>query len=289
MPLVDHTGDDTIDGVVQHNSCALHYRRRGASGPVVLFIQGVGVHGDGWLPQTTALSDAFRCLTFDNRGMGRSQPAGAPITVAQMAEDALAVLDAAGASTAHVVGHSLGGLVALHVAARSPARVRSLSLLCTFPSGREAAPLSWPLLWHGTRSRVGTRTARATAFLQLVLPPGTISSADTMARYATLFGHDLADQPPVASAQLRALRQARTPVDATALAPIPTLVVSARHDPIAPPRAGRAIVRHLPHARYEEVADASHALPISHADTVNTLLRTHWRAVDAHDTRHAAD
>src|SRR5262245_66574340 len=100
---------------LEHRGCRLAYDLRG-DGPPVLLIQGVGVHGDGWVPQTDALASKFRCVTFDNRGMGRSVPAGGAITVEQMAEDALAVLDAEKIESAHVVGHSLGGLVALRLA-----------------------------------------------------------------------------------------------------------------------------------------------------------------------------
>ena len=80
----------------------------------MLFIQGVGVHGDGWLPQIDQLSATYTCVSFDNRGMGRSLPAAAAISVEQMATDAeavlQAVLQAVQVERAHVVGHSLGGL-----------------------------------------------------------------------------------------------------------------------------------------------------------------------------------
>src|SRR5687767_5462806 len=119
---------------VEHRDCRLAYDVRG-EGPPVLFVQGVGVHGDGWLPQVDALSDRYRCLSFDNRGMGRSLPLGAPLTVDQMTEDALVLMDAEGWESAHVVGHSLGGLIALNLALTARTRVRSLSLLCTFARG----------------------------------------------------------------------------------------------------------------------------------------------------------
>jgi pimeloyl-ACP methyl ester carboxylesterase len=56
---------------IEHRGCRLAYRVRG-DGPPVLWIQGVAVHGDGWRPQIDVLADAYRCLSFDNRGMGRS-------------------------------------------------------------------------------------------------------------------------------------------------------------------------------------------------------------------------
>src|SRR4051812_44469580 len=111
---------------VEHRGCKLAYDVRGEAGPPVLFIQGVGIHGDGWTPQTDALAGRFTCISFDNRGMGRSAFAGA-VSVEQMADDALAILNAEKAEAAHVVGHSLGGLVALRLALESRSRVRSLT------------------------------------------------------------------------------------------------------------------------------------------------------------------
>ena len=65
---------------VLYKDCELSYWVRGTGAPV-LFIQGVGVHGGGWSPQVEALSSEFRCLSFDNRGMGASQPLTLPLTV----------------------------------------------------------------------------------------------------------------------------------------------------------------------------------------------------------------
>src|SRR4029453_7918099 len=81
--------------VVDRHGCRLAYDVSGnAYGPRVLLIQGVGVHGDGWRPQTDALGADYRCATFDNRGMGRSQPVGdCPLTAEPMAGDARAGSD----------------------------------------------------------------------------------------------------------------------------------------------------------------------------------------------------
>jgi pimeloyl-ACP methyl ester carboxylesterase len=263
-----------------HDGCSLHYQRAGTGAPVV-FIQGTGVHGDGWSPQTSELSDEFSCLSFDHRGMGRSQPTGARVTVEQLARDTLALMDAVGWERAQLVGHSLGGLVALAVALTAPERTRSLALLCTFSRGSDATRLTPAMLWTGLRTRIGTRAQRRRAFLELVLSPGERSAeecARIAAELAPIFGHDLADQPPIVMAQLRAM----TAYDATPrlaeLASIPTLVMSAEHDRIAPPALGRAIAAAVPSAVYREFAGAAHGLPISRANEVNALLRGHLRA-----------
>jgi pimeloyl-ACP methyl ester carboxylesterase len=127
---------------VAHKGCALAYRVEGA-GPAVLLIQGVGVHGEGWRPQIDGLASRYCCLAFDNRGMGRSQPlGGVRISVEQMVEDALVLMDAQGWTSAHVIGHSLGGVVAQHLALVARDRVRSLSLLCTVARGRDVGRLA---------------------------------------------------------------------------------------------------------------------------------------------------
>jgi pimeloyl-ACP methyl ester carboxylesterase len=104
----------------------------------MLMIQDVAAKGLGWNPLVEILKNHFACLTFDNRGIGASQPVGTTtLTVDQMAADALALLDHAGWASAHIVGHSLGGLIALQLALIAKARVRSLSCCVT----SRAAPM----------------------------------------------------------------------------------------------------------------------------------------------------
>lgn len=269
---------------VEHRGCRLFWQLRG-EGPPVLWIQGVGVHGDGWRPQVDGLAGRYRSLWFDNRGMGRSQPAAGPVRVEGMAEDALALLDAAGWESAHVVGHSLGGLVAQHLALTARGRVRSLGLLCTFCRGAVGTALTGRMLWLGLRSRVGPRRARRRAFLEIVMPPGALAGADAeamAARLAPLFGHDLADQPPIALQQLAALRAYDSTPRLGELGGIPTLVVAAAHDPIArPAEAGRPLAAGIPGARYAELAHASHGAPIQCAAEVNALLDEHFQRAEA--------
>lgn len=266
---------------IQHSDCRLAYCATGAGAPV-LMIQGVGVAHTGWRPQVDALAREFNCITFDNRGIGGSQPAETKhLTVTQMAQDARAVLDAEQIAAAHIVGHSLGGLIALQLALDQPERVRSLSLICTFPGGTLAAPLTPRLLWLGMRTRVGTRLMRRRSFLRLVMPRRLqYDAAEWAQRMSELFGHDIADQPPIATAQLRALRRANCEPRLGELSSMPTLIVTGADDPIAPPRAGRAMHAGLSGSNYVEMPDASHSLPLTHTDALNEMLREHFRAAD---------
>lgn len=94
-----------------------------------------------------------------------------------------------------------------------------------------------------------------------------------------LFGHDLGDLPPIVSAQLKAMRASNLRPRLAELANIPTLVVSARHDLLAPPSAGAAIAEGISGAKFVEIPDAAHGLPIQHAGRVNELLADHFTSV----------
>ncbi len=248
-------------------------------GDPVVFIQGVGLHGDGWLPQTSVLSSRFRCLTFDNRGIGQSPVAGAPITIEQMAADTLEVMDAAGFDAVHIVGHSMGGVIAQQIALTAPKRVRSLALLCTSARGSDATRLSGKMIRLGLRSRVGSRRMRRHAFLEITMPPDYLATQnrDALAgRLAPLFGHDLADSPPIVMKQLNALKRFDATARLAELARIPTLVLSAKHDIIFPPACGRALAAGLPGAKYIEVPDAAHGVTIQCPEVVNDGLLSHF-------------
>ncbi len=108
----------------------------------ILLVHGLGYARWGWdgLPERLT-SGGFDVLLFDNRGIGDSDVPAGPYTASVMARDALAVLDAAGVDRAHVVGSSLGGMIAQELASTAPERVDHLVLLSTTPGGPDAAPM----------------------------------------------------------------------------------------------------------------------------------------------------
>ena len=116
------------------------WERHGA-GPPVLLIHGLGYARWGWEPVLPALAQRFDVLLFDNRGIGDSDAPTGPYSAAAMAADARQVLDEAGVGRAHVVGTSLGGMVAQELALSYPDRVDHLVLACTTPGGPSAYPM----------------------------------------------------------------------------------------------------------------------------------------------------
>jgi len=109
------------------------------TGDPILLIMGHAYGADMWHRTVPVLDASYRVIRFDNRGVGRSSDPPGAYPVPLMADDALAVLDAAGAAPAHVYGVSMGGFVALQLALDHPGTVRSLTLGCTAASAEGAS------------------------------------------------------------------------------------------------------------------------------------------------------
>ena len=262
---------------IRRGDASIAYTRAGA-GPAVLLLQGAGVIGRGWRPQVEALASRFTVLTVDNRGLGDSTAGSARLSIDAMAEDALAIMDAERIDRAHVAGHSMGGLIAQHLALTARRRVASLALMCTFLRGAEGARMTPAMLVTALRMRIGSRAMRRKAFLQLVMPAAYLNGVDiaTLAGdLQDLFGYDLASQPGFVFKQVQAMARYDASGRLHELAGLPTLVLSASEDRIALPAFGRALAAAIPGARYVEWKAAGHAVTIQCADGINALLADH--------------
>ncbi|MDZ7745917.1 MAG: alpha/beta hydrolase [Halobacteriales archaeon] len=128
MPMVDHSGVE------------IAYEVRGQeNAPTVILCEGLGYGRWMWQWQVEALTDEYRVVLWDNRGTGESAVPDAPYSIAEMADDLEAVLDVTETAAAHIVGASMGGMVALQYAVEYD-RAASLTLMCTSPGGEDAVP-----------------------------------------------------------------------------------------------------------------------------------------------------
>jgi pimeloyl-ACP methyl ester carboxylesterase len=268
MPVLDTAG------------ASLSYTVSG-DGPPVLLVQGVGAIGRTWEPQIEGLASACRVAAFDNRGIGASTIRDGRLTIDDMAADALAIADALGFERFHLGGHSMGGVIAQAIALAAPQRILSLAFMCTFARGKQGAAMSLPMLLTAVRMRVGTRRSRRNAFLELIMPQrylAEVNRDELAARLHPLFGHDLAEQAPIAMKQLGAMAKYDASDRLSTLAGIPTLVVAAREDRIALPRYNRELAAAIPGARYVEIPDSGHGVTLHRADAINRLLAGHFAA-----------
>ncbi len=259
------------------------YFEQEGKGPPILFLHGIGVVGGAWKPQTEVLKNRFSTLIMDNRGIGRSLPCNGPIQVEAMGKDAAALLEHLGWESAHVVGHSLGGVIAQELALQFPKRVRSLSLLCTFASGRAGArPTPW-VVWMSMRTHVGTRDMRRRAFLEMLLTKDEIAKRGTQelnAEIMPLVGRDLGDNPSIMMKQLRALGRHHALPRLGELKSTPTLVISAELDPIAGTQHGRQLHTAIPCSRFEILRGSSHGVVLTQANEVNSRLHEFIASVE---------
>ena len=132
----------------------LNYRDVGEGFPIV-FIHGLAGDMNAWKPQVEVLRHRFRCITFDNRGAGSSTQRDEPITTLDMAHDTLGLMEALGVEKAHVVGRSMGGAIAQHLALLRPGAVETLVLCASFakldPMGERVLTLMRQVLeWRGS-------------------------------------------------------------------------------------------------------------------------------------------
>lgn len=152
MPSVDASGTE------------LYYERSGNGEPLLL-IQGMSATHLTWgAPFLAGFEDSFDCIVFDNRGMGRSGRAELPFAIADLGGDTVALLDALAIESAHVVGISMGGMIAQELALAHPKRIRTLTLGATYcggPQGTLMAPEDVQLLGAAMTSGDPERVRRA--------------------------------------------------------------------------------------------------------------------------------
>jgi len=243
----------------------IHYEVHGAGEPVLL-IMGLGSNAYGWSRTIPWLSQRYTAIAFDNRGTGRSDVPEGAYSIAQMAADANAVLDATGHPTAHVVGASLGGMIAQRFAVTYPQRVRSLVLVCTTPGGGNAVPPA-PEVTNGLVQggddpatvyrrnawflySENTRTKHPERIEEDLETRGRIPTqpAGYLGQLQAAVGHDVWDELPGIA--------------------VPTLVVHGAADILIPAANAELIASRIPGAELRLLPGAGHMLQADAGDAV---------------------
>lgn len=231
------------------------------------------ISGGAWWRTVETLSRQFRVITFDNRGVGETDmPEAASYPTSQMADDAAAVLEHLGIRRAHVVGHSMGGTIAMELAIRHPKRVRSLSLCGTWAQGDGRflhTIRGWMALWG--------RLDLETRFRHLVMPwlytPGFLADRgqvdETVKRVLT---YPFPTKPEAIERQgrgifdwngtrLREIKKLR----------VPTLVLVGRDDNLTVPAFSRALTSLIPRSQLNLIP-GGHGFTIEHWEAFNRAV-----------------
>ncbi|MFA5891940.1 MAG: alpha/beta fold hydrolase [Actinomycetota bacterium] len=234
-------------------------------GEPLLMIMGFGADSRMWMLQTAVFAKRYRCITFDNRGVGGSSLPDGRVSMGMMADDAIALLDHLGIGRAHVLGISMGGAIAQHVALRAPERVRTLILAATWcaknPYTERIAELG-----RGILRTLGREALVRSLMLWLFTPGFLINNAESADAVEALFL-----QFPVPEnaflAQLDALLQHDVSEHLGSLQ-VPTRVLTGRRDTLVPPELCEQLAAAIPKAELV-VTETGHAFNVEEMDVFN--------------------
>jgi 3-oxoadipate enol-lactonase len=259
---------------VERPGYRIHYQASGpADAPPLLLIMGLGLGAEAWHNLPERLSQRFRVIVFDNRGVGRSTASRQRFRIRDLADDARAVLDALGVGTAFVFGISMGGMIAQELVLRHPTRVRPLVLGATFGSHfRSHKPrlgVARDLLLSSVSVPAPRRMARI-----LVADEFFALHPDRFTAWLTNLGR------PNRSAARRQILAIALHETERRLGQIraATLVVTGDRDRLVPPRNSQRLARMIPGARFAELSGAGHLFPLERADETVRLLTEHFDA-----------
>ena len=284
---------------VRANGVDIEVERMGEGEPIVL-IMGIGAQLVLWPDDfcERLVRSGFSVIRLDNRDVGRSTHlshlpvpdprrcllrAGlglrvdAPYSLVDMADDVVAVLQALGVGAAHVVGASMGGMIAQTLAIHRPERVLSLTSIMSTPGDRRYAFAARPAAIRAllgppprTREEAGERMVRMTR----AIGSRTHAPDEPYLRDLGARAFDRGTNPAGFARQMAAICGARSRRAALAKLAVPTLVIHGSQDPLIPVAAGRATARVVPNARLLELGDMGHDLPKPLRKTIADAIRS---------------
>jgi len=265
--------------VATHAGTQIHWHEQGDGEPLVL-IMGLGGSGQAWWRLLRNLPPSVRAITLDNRGTGDSDPIRGRFSMEELVGDVLCVLDAAGVERAHLMGVSMGGMVAQRLALDHPDRVASLVLGSTTAVGLRGAP-PWRLLGAGAlRPLVGPERT-----WELLAP--ALYAARTLRDHPELVAEDLRTRgdelqdPRTVAAQLLAVAGHNALGRLAELAGLGVTILHGAQDAVVPAARARELAAAIPGARLVIIEECGHMMTTD-AEVASAT------AVLEHLDRHAA-
>ena len=248
---------------------------RSGEGPPLLLIMGMSGTALQWgEPFLDLLRPDFEVIVYDHRGVGASSRLEGPLTIAQMAQDAAGLLDALGIESAHVMGISMGGMIAQELALARGGLVRTLTLGCTFCGGSDSTPTSPAVLGRlAAGMQSGDRVRAIKTGWEVNVSQAMAADADAYERYTGIVA-----RRPVAVPVLMAQLQACVAHDTCSRLPnltMPTLVIHGTEDEMLPVQNGQLIASLIPGARLEIMEGVGHLFFWERPERSAELVRTH--------------
>jgi 3-oxoadipate enol-lactonase len=258
----------------------LFHQRQGSGEPLLLIMGMSGTHLSWGEPFVADLGRDYDVVAYDHRGIGRSDAEAEAFSIVDLAEDAAGVLDALDWDDAHVLGISMGGMVAQELALRHPERIRTLALGCTYCGGEGSA-----LAPQATLERLSA--GMMSGDRELAIRTGfEVNVSERFAHqdgaYETFraMAKSLPAPIPVIMLQMQAIAQHDTSARLPSIA-LPTLVIHGDEDLMLPVQNGRMIAGLIPGARLEVLEGVGHMFWWEEPTRSADLLRAHAVAATA--------
>lgn len=240
-------------------------------GPPLLLIAGFGANTTNWQMLQPALAEHFTLIMFDNRGAGRSCVPPGPYTTAQMADDAVVLLDHLGVAQAAVVGNSMGGMIAQELMVRHPERTSKVVLYAT--AGRPTPVLTQMLQAHTWAIEAGMPAADRTLWtMPWMVSPAILRQHEVLAEVlvATSAG-------PYPAADAGLIAQAAAVIAHDALPRLggvtaSTLVLAAAEDILTPVAGAQELAAAVPGARLQVLARGAHVADLEYPAEVSAAM-----------------
>lgn len=290
------------------NGLEIAYEEHGApTNPALLLIQGLGVPLSGWPPQfiDALVAEGFRVVTFDNRDIGRSQllsdrkvpnmlaqilrrivrlKVKAPYQLSDMMRDTVGLLDALDIESAHIVGVSMGGMIAQLLAIHEPRRVKSLTLIMSTTGNPKLPGPTRAVTKHiMSRPKAPTDEARLAHYWQLWRllgsPDYRLSDAELAEFIRAVFERGLTAAG--SARQTLAILAAPDRTDALRHLDVPVLVVHGDSDPLIRVECGQALAEAIPGARMTTIPGMGHDLPLALMPRFVRMIAQHVKASDS--------
>jgi len=248
----------------------IYYELVGRGDPLVM-VRGLGSNADHWYAQVPAFAEKYQLLIFDNRGVARSSDPGGTCSIADMAADTIALMDAVGISRAHILGLSMGGMIAQEIAINNADRVKSLILVATHCGGdQQVRPSPEVAKLLNDMVYLATDEAKLAAAACLFAKQTLETRSEVVQRYVEI-SLKFPTSPQIVQKQWEAV-MAHDTGNRLSNVTVPTLALTGSEDVLIPPENATILAERIPNSRIVVIEGGGHQVLVEQPEQCNDAM-----------------